>query len=91
MAVLRWSSFVGVGCFSASHEIGTGAHPKADAVVGSLMTIVIAAGGTGGHLYPAIALARNFWRNPMTKVLFVGTTRGLESKVLAHRDSSWPD
>jgi UDP-N-acetylglucosamine--N-acetylmuramyl-(pentapeptide) pyrophosphoryl-undecaprenol N-acetylglucosamine transferase len=49
------------------------------------MTIVIAAGGTGGHLYPAIALAREFLRrNPMTKILFVGTTRGLESKVLAH-------
>ena len=49
------------------------------------MTIVIAAGGTGGHLYPAIALAREFLRrNRMTKILFVGTTRGLESKVLAH-------
>jgi UDP-N-acetylglucosamine--N-acetylmuramyl-(pentapeptide) pyrophosphoryl-undecaprenol N-acetylglucosamine transferase len=49
------------------------------------MTIVIAAGGTGGHLYPAISLAREFLRrNPMTKVLFVGTTRGLESRVLAH-------
>src|SRR6476646_6421607 len=49
------------------------------------MTIVIAAGGTGGHLYPAIALAREFLRrNPMTQVLFVGTSRGLESKVLAH-------
>ena len=49
------------------------------------MTIVIAAGGTGGHLYPAIALAREFLRrDPMTKILFVGTTRGLESKVLAH-------
>jgi UDP-N-acetylglucosamine--N-acetylmuramyl-(pentapeptide) pyrophosphoryl-undecaprenol N-acetylglucosamine transferase len=49
------------------------------------MTIVIAAGGTGGHLYPAIALAREFLRqDPATQVLFVGTTRGLESKVLAH-------
>jgi UDP-N-acetylglucosamine--N-acetylmuramyl-(pentapeptide) pyrophosphoryl-undecaprenol N-acetylglucosamine transferase len=49
------------------------------------MTIVIAAGGTGGHLYPAIALAREFLRrDPMSKILFVGTTRGLESKVLAH-------
>lgn len=49
------------------------------------MTIVIAAGGTGGHLYPAIALAREFLRrDPMTKIVFVGTTRGLESKVLAH-------
>ncbi|HEX8751488.1 MAG TPA: undecaprenyldiphospho-muramoylpentapeptide beta-N-acetylglucosaminyltransferase [Nitrospira sp.] len=49
------------------------------------MTIVIAAGGTGGHLYPAVALAREFLRrDPVTKVLFVGTSRGLESKVLAH-------
>ena len=49
------------------------------------MTIVIAAGGTGGHLYPAIALAREFLRwNPTTGILFVGTSRGLESKVLAH-------
>ena len=49
------------------------------------MTIVIAAGGTGGHLYPAVALAREFLRrDPTITVLFVGTTRGLESKVLAH-------
>jgi len=49
------------------------------------MTIVIAAGGTGGHLYPAVALAREFLRrDPTTKVLFVGTARGLESNVLAH-------
>jgi UDP-N-acetylglucosamine--N-acetylmuramyl-(pentapeptide) pyrophosphoryl-undecaprenol N-acetylglucosamine transferase len=49
------------------------------------MTIVIAAGGTGGHLYPAVALAREFLhRDPSTKILFVGTVRGVESKVLAH-------
>lgn len=49
------------------------------------MTIVIAAGGTGGHLYPAVALAREFLRrDPANRVLFVGTSHGLESKVLAH-------
>lgn len=49
------------------------------------MTIVIAAGGTGGHLYPAVALAREFLRrDPAVRLLFVGTSRGLESKVLAH-------
>lgn len=49
------------------------------------MTIVIAAGGTGGHLYPAVALARAFLeKNPATTIVFVGTARGLESKVLAH-------
>lgn len=49
------------------------------------MTIVIAAGGTGGHLYPAVALAREFQRrDPSATVIFVGTPRGIESKVLQH-------
>jgi UDP-N-acetylglucosamine--N-acetylmuramyl-(pentapeptide) pyrophosphoryl-undecaprenol N-acetylglucosamine transferase len=49
------------------------------------MTIVIAAGGTGGHLYPAVALAREFLRrDPAVRIIFVGTARGIESKVLAH-------
>ncbi|QPD05618.1 MAG: UDP-N-acetylglucosamine--N-acetylmuramyl-(pentape ptide) pyrophosphoryl-undecaprenol N-acetylglucosamine transferase [Candidatus Nitrospira kreftii] len=49
------------------------------------MTIVIAAGGTGGHLYPAIALAREFVRRDSSvRILFVGTARGIESRVLAH-------
>ncbi|ALA57058.1 undecaprenyldiphospho-muramoylpentapeptide beta-N-acetylglucosaminyltransferase [Nitrospira moscoviensis] len=49
------------------------------------MTVVIAAGGTGGHLYPAVALAREFQRrDPAVKIVFVGTRRGIESKVLAH-------
>jgi len=50
-----------------------------------LITIVIAAGGTGGHLYPAVALAREFLRRDRaTRILFVGTSRGIEAKVLAH-------
>ncbi len=49
------------------------------------MNVVIAAGGTGGHLYPGVALAREFQRQePQTGVLFVGTLRGLETKVLPH-------
>lgn len=49
------------------------------------MMIVIAAGGTGGHLYPAIALAREFVRHDAAaQILFVGTARGIESRVLAH-------
>ena len=49
------------------------------------MNIVIAAGGTGGHLYPAIALAREFQRvRAGASVLFVGTSRGMESRVVPH-------
>lgn len=53
------------------------------------MTILIAAGGTGGHLYPAVALAREFLRrDPSTKIIFVGTAKGIETKVLAHEGFS---
>jgi UDP-N-acetylglucosamine--N-acetylmuramyl-(pentapeptide) pyrophosphoryl-undecaprenol N-acetylglucosamine transferase len=45
--------------------------------------IVIAAGGTGGHLYPGIAVARRFAaRCPGTEVLFVGHPGGLEERLL---------
>ncbi len=49
------------------------------------VSILIAAGGTGGHLYPAVALAREFLRRQASAhIQFVGTTRGIEQKVLAH-------
>lgn len=47
------------------------------------MRMLIAGGGTGGHLFPGIALAEEFTtRHPNNAVLFVGTRRGLESKVV---------
>ena len=45
--------------------------------------IVIAGGGTGGHLFPGVALAHEFQRQrPGTGILFVGTSRGLETKII---------
>jgi UDP-N-acetylglucosamine--N-acetylmuramyl-(pentapeptide) pyrophosphoryl-undecaprenol N-acetylglucosamine transferase len=47
------------------------------------LRIVIAGGGTGGHLYPGIAVARELQRRrPETVVTFAGTARGLESRVV---------
>ena len=47
------------------------------------MRVLIAAGGTGGHLYPGVALAREFARlEPGSEAIFVGTDRGLETKVV---------
>jgi len=44
---------------------------------------MIAAGGTGGHLYPGVALAREFERQaPGSETIFIGTARGLETKVV---------
>lgn len=48
-----------------------------------LMKVIIAAGGTGGHIFPGVAIAREFKRrDPSTEILFVGTARGLESKIV---------
>jgi UDP-N-acetylglucosamine--N-acetylmuramyl-(pentapeptide) pyrophosphoryl-undecaprenol N-acetylglucosamine transferase len=45
--------------------------------------ILIAGGGTGGHLYPGIALARELQRrDPSAQVSFVGTAAGIESRVV---------
>jgi UDP-N-acetylglucosamine--N-acetylmuramyl-(pentapeptide) pyrophosphoryl-undecaprenol N-acetylglucosamine transferase len=44
-------------------------------------TILIAAGGTGGHLYPAIAIADEIRRtHPDVRVIFVGTGSRIESR-----------
>ncbi len=49
---------------------------------GRKMKIVIAGGGTGGHLYPGIAIAREVLKTGGNDVLFVGTRQGIEAKVL---------
>jgi UDP-N-acetylglucosamine--N-acetylmuramyl-(pentapeptide) pyrophosphoryl-undecaprenol N-acetylglucosamine transferase len=46
-------------------------------------TILIAAGGTGGHLYPGIAVADELRRlYPGARIVFAGTPRGLESRLV---------
>src|SRR5205809_3873801 len=47
------------------------------------MRVLIAAGGTGGHIYPGIAVANEIMRrNPASVVRFVGTARGLENRLV---------
>ena len=47
------------------------------------MRVLIAAGGTGGHIYPGIAVAREIMRrDPSSVVRFVGTARGLEGRLM---------
>jgi UDP-N-acetylglucosamine--N-acetylmuramyl-(pentapeptide) pyrophosphoryl-undecaprenol N-acetylglucosamine transferase len=43
--------------------------------------ILIMAGGTGGHVFPALALAR-LLREQSLEVIWLGTARGLESRVI---------
>ncbi len=45
--------------------------------------MLLAGGGTGGHLFPAVALAQRLLElEPESEVLFVGTRRGIEARVL---------
>ena len=47
------------------------------------MRLVLAGGGTGGHLFPAVALAQTLLaQDSGSEVLFVGTERGLEQRML---------
>jgi len=44
------------------------------------MKLIFAGGGTGGHLFPAIAIAQEILRTrPETSIQFVGTERGIEA------------
>ena len=47
------------------------------------MRVLIAAGGTGGHIYPGIAVAKEIMRRDERWVVrFVGTARGLETRLV---------
>ena len=47
------------------------------------MKVLLAGGGTGGHVYPAIAIANKIKEhNPDCEILFVGTKNGIESEIV---------
>jgi len=47
------------------------------------MRVIFAGGGTGGHLFPGLAVAREFQRRDgRVEILFVGTEQGIEFRVL---------
>jgi UDP-N-acetylglucosamine--N-acetylmuramyl-(pentapeptide) pyrophosphoryl-undecaprenol N-acetylglucosamine transferase len=47
------------------------------------MRLLIAGGGTGGHLFPGMAVAEEFLaRDPANEVLFVGTEHGIEARAV---------
>src|ERR1700682_1001476 len=46
------------------------------------MRILIAGGGTGGHVIPALAIARELKASYGAEILFVGTARGIENRLV---------
>jgi len=56
---------------------------EAGGAAGRRKRFLLAGGGTGGHIYPALAIARELLtRHPDSEVLFIGGTRGLESELI---------
>ncbi|MBR5756190.1 MAG: glycosyltransferase, partial [Firmicutes bacterium] len=46
------------------------------------MKAVLTCGGTGGHIYPAIAIADKIKEhNPDAEILFIGTKKGMENRL----------
>jgi UDP-N-acetylglucosamine--N-acetylmuramyl-(pentapeptide) pyrophosphoryl-undecaprenol N-acetylglucosamine transferase len=53
------------------------------------LRVLIAGGGTGGHLFPGVAIAEELRaRDPNAAIQFVGTARGIEARVLP--ELGWP-
>jgi UDP-N-acetylglucosamine--N-acetylmuramyl-(pentapeptide) pyrophosphoryl-undecaprenol N-acetylglucosamine transferase len=46
------------------------------------MRIIIAGGGTGGHVIPALAIAQQLKKQFSAEVLFIGTARGIETRLV---------
>ncbi|WP_283678883.1 undecaprenyldiphospho-muramoylpentapeptide beta-N-acetylglucosaminyltransferase [Lentilactobacillus sp. Marseille-Q4993] len=47
------------------------------------MRLIISGGGTGGHIYPALAIIEDLMKQePDSKVLYVGSKRGLEGSIV---------
>ena len=47
------------------------------------MRVLLTGGGTGGHIYPALAVARRLKEmDANVSLLYVGTERGLESRIV---------
>src|SRR5437660_11447694 len=46
------------------------------------MKAILAGGGTGGHVIPAIAIAQELQKQYQAEVLFIGTARGLENRLV---------
>ena len=47
------------------------------------MRVIMACGGTGGHIYPALAIADTIkMKNPEAQILFIGTEKGMENDIV---------
>lgn len=53
------------------------------------LRVVIAAGGTGGHLFPGIAVAREFQARHQAAVTFLTTPKAVTTQILERYGLAW--
>ena len=47
------------------------------------MRVIMSGGGTGGHIYPAVAIADKIKsEEPDSEILFIGTEKGMENDIV---------
>ena len=47
------------------------------------MRVIVSAGGTGGHIFPALAIINKIKeKEPKSEILYIGTTDRMESKLI---------
>ena len=53
------------------------------------MRVIMSGGGTGGHIYPAVAIADKIKsEEPDSEILFIGTEKGMENDIVPKRSRS---
>ena len=77
----RFSRGSNSGCPQYDRKMNAGASQTASEVARSIR-VLIAGGGTGGHIIPALAVAYDLVSRYGADVLFVGTPRGMESRLV---------
>ena len=51
-----------------------------------LMKIIVSAGGTGGHIYPALAIINKIKeKEPNSEILYIGTKDRMEATIIPER------
>src|SRR6476660_877160 len=78
----RRNSRLGRSASAARPTPGTAALRSGAVVYIHSMRAVLAGGGTGGHVIPALAIARELQLRYAAEVLFVGTARGIENRLV---------
>lgn len=46
------------------------------------MKVIVTAGGTGGHIYPALGVVEKLQEDPKNEILYIGTTNRMESEIV---------